>query len=73
MHTHHVTFLIFSVEKNVSASSKIPSYHPSLFVQVKENENVGEKFKEGMMSVCNILALYQLKPQPGSLFEGDIS
>ena len=39
---------------------KIPSYHPS-FVEVDENENVVEKFKEGMMSVRNVLALDRLK------------
>ena len=41
---------------------KIPSLHPS-FVKVEENENVVEKFKEGMMSVRNILALDRLKQE----------
>ena len=41
---------------------KIPSNHPS-FVEVEENENVVEKFKEGMMSVRNILALDRLKQE----------
>lgn len=41
---------------------KIPSDHPS-FVEVEENENVVEKFKEGMMSVRNILALDRLKQE----------
>ena len=41
---------------------KIPSYHPS-FVEVDENENVVEKFKEGMMSVRNVLALDRLKQE----------
>ena len=38
--------------------------HPGLthdIVEVEENENVVEKFKEGMMSVHNILALDRLK------------
>ena len=41
---------------------KIPSYHPS-FVEVEENDNVVEKFKEGLMSVRNILALDRLKQE----------
>ena len=41
---------------------KIPSNHPS-FVEVEENENVVEKFKEGMRSVRNILALDRLKQE----------
>ena len=41
---------------------KIPSNHPS-FVEVEENENVVEKFKEGMMSVRNVLALDRLKQE----------
>ena len=39
-------------------SPKIPSYHP-----IEENENVVEKFKEGIISVCNILALDQVKQE----------
>ena len=42
--------------------SKIPSNHPS-FVEVEENENVVEKFKEGVVSVHNILALDRLKQE----------
>ena len=41
---------------------KITLLHPS-FVEVEENENVVERFKEGMMSVCNILALDRLKQE----------
>ena len=41
---------------------KIPSFHPS-FVEVEESENVVEKFKEGMMSVRNILTLDQVKQE----------
>ena len=41
---------------------KIPSFPPS-FVEVEENENVVEKFKEGMMSVHNILELDRLKQE----------
>ena len=41
---------------------KIPSSHPS-FVEVEENENVVEKFKEGIMSVRSILALDRLKQE----------
>ena len=41
---------------------KIPSYHPS-FVEVDENEDVAEKFKERIKSVHNILALDKLKQE----------
>ena len=41
---------------------KIPSNHPS-FVEVEENENVVEKFKECMMSVRSILTLDRLKQE----------
>ena len=41
---------------------KIPSFHPS-FLEVEENENIVEKFKEGMMSVRNILELDRLKQE----------
>ena len=41
---------------------KIPASHPS-FVEVEEDVNVVEKFKEGMMSVRNILALDQIKQE----------
>ena len=41
---------------------KIPSNHPS-FVEVEEDENVVEKFKEGMISVQSILALDRLKQE----------
>ena len=41
---------------------KISSYHPS-FVEVEENDNVAEKFKEGIASVCSILTLDQLKQE----------
>jgi len=43
-------------------SRPIPSNHPS-FVEVEENENVVEKFKEGIMSIQNILALDRLKQE----------
>ena len=41
---------------------KIHSNHPS-FIEVEENENVVEKFKEAMMSVHNILALDRLEQE----------
>ena len=41
---------------------KIPSNHPS-FVEVEENEDVVEKFKEGIRSVRHILALDQVKQE----------
>ena len=64
--TIHAPFIIlysfiFKLE-GMFRPPKIPSYHPS-FVEVEENENVVEKFKEGMMSVRNILALDRLKQE----------
>ena len=56
-----IIFLFFKLE-GMFRPPKIPSNHPS-FVEVEEDENVVEKFKEGMMSVRNILALDRLKQE----------
>jgi len=56
-----IMFCFFKLE-GMFRPPKIPSNHPS-FVEVEEDENVVEKFKEGMMSVRNILALDRLKQE----------
>ena len=56
-----IIFVFFKLE-GMFRPPKIPSNHPS-FVEVEEDENVVEKFKEGMMSVRNILALDRLKQE----------
>ena len=58
----YILSIIFLKLEGTFRPPKIPSNHPS-FVEVEENENVVEKFKEGMMSVRSILTLDRLKQE----------